>query len=517
MPIKESEVIALLATMPEHSFVRRYVEYASVLTDANMAFHLAGAFAALSTTIPYGERGLSADFGGHIVPNLCMLMYGSSTDSRKTTALKISMRLTKLINKLAVGSEPGSHEGLVESIRDNRRQTIFYPEWGDFLKKTQGNSYLAPLKMAFNNLADGVQLGRALGGLQTKAKTKDPVDNYMVSLLGGVAPVLLERYADYEDWTGGFFGRFLILDAPRERYLLEPGSAPELEIALLNTLKEKLKNQAVGRYCGFDEGARMIWRAFAHDVEWIKDRVSRDVQTSIARSQQITMKMAIQLSWDYGQAGSGHDWQITAAELGPALAIARMHVKSATTIGSTLAVNHDMRDRRLVLGKIDRNMPRTFGEILRGGPMLMRRVKEIVTSLAEEGAIKHTSIGNGDKQVQGWQRVVLLPHEEAEVLSPADLIGTGRLQSHIAEVERKEAEERAKLLAEAGSTTSTNVIRGNFGSGTDPHLAVLPTSAVPKVELATDNDPVQTVMSDERERDTSAGSLPPADPNLETI
>lgn len=504
MPIKESEVAAVLATMPETSFVRRYVEYASTLTDANMAFHLAGAFAVLSTTIPYGERGLVADFGGRVVPNLCMLLYGSSTDSRKTTALKIAMRMAQLVNKLAVGSEPGSHEGLVESIRDTRRQTIFYPEWGDFLKKTQGNSYLAPLKMAFNNLADGMQLGRALGGTQTKAKTKDPVDNYMVSLLGGVAPVLLERYADYEDWTGGFFGRFLILDAPRERYYLEPGSAPDLEIALIGYLKEKMKNQAVGRFAGFDDGARALWRGFASDVEWIRDRVSNDVQTSVARAQQIAMKMAIQLSWDYGQAGSGQDWQITAAEMGPALAIARMHVKSAISIGSTLAVNHDMRERRMVLGKVDRALPKTFGEVLRAVPMLMRRVKEIIASLHEDGSIKPAGIGSGEKTVQGWIRVALLPHEEAEQVSPADLIGTGRLQAHFAEQEKRNAEERAKLLGEAAATSAVNVIRGNFG----------PTPGAPvKIQTLNDATPVQTVTGG----DNRDGPVTLGNPDLETV
>lgn len=453
MPIKESEVTSVISTLPEHSFVRRYVEYAANLTDANIAFHIAGAFAVLSTTIPHGERGLTADFGGRVVPNLCMLLYGDSTDSRKTTAIKIAIRLTGLAQKSAVGSEPGSAEGLIEAIRDNRRQTIFSPEWGDFLKKTQGNSYMASLKMVVNNLADSMPLGRALGGVNTKAKTKDAVDNYMVSLLGGVAPVLLERYADYEDWTGGFFGRFLLLDAPRQRYTPVPHGAPDIEAQLCDWLKTRLKNQAVGRFIGFDASAFKMWTEFSEDVEWMRRRVSKNTVTSVSRAQQIAFKMAMQFAWDFGEAGSGKDWQITAMELGPALAIARMHIRSAVSIIATIAPNQDMRDRRTILAKIDRHIPSTFGEVIRDSMMLKPRVKAILESCYEEGSVAHSPIADGSGK-QGWIRVALLPHEEAEEVSPIDLIGTGKLKQHYEELERKRAADRAAAI-----TAATNIVQ----------------------------------------------------------
>ena len=47
--IREAEV---LAALPPHGFVRTYVEYACQRTDANAAYHLAGALSILTQTVP---------------------------------------------------------------------------------------------------------------------------------------------------------------------------------------------------------------------------------------------------------------------------------------------------------------------------------------------------------------------------------------------------------------------------------------------------------------------------------
>jgi hypothetical protein len=145
--LTESEV---LAALPSHGFLRRYVEYATERTDANVAYHLAGGLMLLSQAVPIDY---SMPWGSPVYGNVYSMVVGGSSKSRKTSALNIAARLLQDALPSSLQETPGSQEGLIESLRREAKQVVLYPEFGEFLAKSE-EGYFLPMKTTLTNLWD---------------------------------------------------------------------------------------------------------------------------------------------------------------------------------------------------------------------------------------------------------------------------------------------------------------------------------------------------------------------------
>lgn len=484
MPITEKQVWEAL---PPRGILRRYVTYGVNCTDANAAYHLAGGLTLLANTTP---TALTINFGTSMRANIFTLLYGQSTDSRKTTAVRIARSIQQQVDERKVGDEPGSQEGLVESVRANPCQTIYYEEFGNFLAKCE-EGFMRPIKTAFNTLADSGVVSRSLAA-SAKAKIKTSVDGVRLSLLCGCAPVYLEQHADYMDWVGGFLARFFVLDAGRERFIPSPIGAPDLEKDLVDALKAKQafgEHGLIGRHMGMTPDALGMWTAYANDVEALRHHADEAVLGALSRSQQITMKIAGLLAWDYGQACSAKDWWITADEMTWAMAIVKLHVQSAIGIGQTLAMDKDMRDRRRVLAVIN-DVPARLGEVLGRSKLLKGRGRQILDTLLEEGAVEAVSI-NGR---QMFRRSSMLAAQEDASMRWIAAIGTGRVADMIREHELLKATEGVTNVVQlhpAQSAGPLSQTAGPIGPVIAPDLVERGISVLSE----TDDDRMQPAMS----------------------
>lgn len=379
--ISEQEVWEAL---PTRGFVRSYVEYASRTTDANVAYHVAGALSILSQTVPLDY---CVPYASPLWGNMYSLIVGDSSKSRKTASINVAQRILREATPGSVGEVPGSQEGLYESLRAQQRQLIIYGEFGEFLAKAE-QGYLLPLKTAYTNLWDAIPIGRALANSRRGA-----VNDPRLSLLCGVATDLLERHTEQADWTGGFLARFLTLHAEPERnYAAPPIDDPVRRAAMVKWVKDLAAPQSVpGRCMWLDQRGEEMWAEWWESMSKTRDRANRRVAAACSRSTSIAAKTALLLAWDVGQARSGQDWYVDEASLGSALALTNLHLDSVIELGETVTGSKDMRDRRAVLRAIA-EVPTPLGVVIRTSDLLKRRVMEIIESLTEERMVRAEKI-----------------------------------------------------------------------------------------------------------------------------
>lgn len=370
--------------LPTRGFVRSYVEYASQTTDANIAYHVAGALSILAQTVPLDY---CVPYASPLWGNMYSLIVGDSSKSRKTASINVAQRILREAMPGSVGEVPGSQEGLYESLRAQQRQLIVYGEFGEFLAKAE-QGYLLPLKTAYTNLWDAIPIGRALANSRRGA-----VNDPRLSLLCGVATDLLERHTEQADWTGGFLARFLTFHAEPERnYAAPPIDDPMRRAAIVKWVKDLAAPQTLpGRCLWLDKQGEQMWADWWEAMSKTRDKANRRVAAACSRSTSIAAKTAILLAWDVGQARSGHDWYVDEVSLASALMITNLHLDSVIELGETVTGTKDMRDRRSVLRSIA-EVPTPLGVIIKSSDLLKRRVMEIIDSLTEERMVEMVKV-----------------------------------------------------------------------------------------------------------------------------
>lgn len=414
--------------VPKSGFLRQYFDYARQCTDANAAFHIVGGLLVLAQAIP---EGIGFPFGdAPLFGNLFGLVVGTSTESRKSVAVKIAQRLLQTAGVGYVAEAPGSHEGLSDSVRENPKQVIIYDEFGAFLSQTE-RGYAVPLKTLFTALYDNSEIGRALSENSSKKRKRlGPIKNPRVSLLGGSTLDFLERHTEPQDWTGGFLARFFTIYADRERmFELPPPRVPGRE-ALVERLQRLVmlnENSAAGVCQGLADGIVPLWKDWYRAMEARLAASVRETRAAVARSSTMCLKIAMLLAWDGGRPQSNDEWWIEEAELVPAIRMIELHIRSVLEIGQKLASSKDLRDRQSVLNVLSNTIPMSFGNIITQSKVgLRKRVKEILETTEDEGMVRRVETAdNRNEYYIRIQRTAEDERREAEVVRtfrPAPLL-----------------------------------------------------------------------------------------------
>ena len=374
-----------LAALPPKGFLASYVrDYAQFRTDAHVGFHIACGLATLTQVVP---PELMMRFGGmRVRANLFTLLVGSSA-SRKGAAIDLAKEILEL-NTIKPIEKPASKESLCESLMTQPRALLVFPEFATFLASSK-NGPMAALKSMLNELYDCQEVGFATVGAK-RAKKNSTVQNPRVSLLAGCAPNYLSKFSDDVDWSDGFFARYYCIDVERERFFKRPTDDPDMRAKcalMLADIKERAINldKSMNVCHGLDSAAGVIWDKWSQSIE---DRCfNARFPAMIIRATTFAQKIALLLSCDYGDGLVAGPWRIRTQELEPAIALAELHIKSATSMAEAVGENLDMRDRHNVLRCVQVE-PTPFSQIITGSRLLNWRVKRILESLREEKVIR---------------------------------------------------------------------------------------------------------------------------------
>jgi hypothetical protein len=220
------------------------------------------------------------------------------------------------------------------------------------------------------------------------------VDDPRLSIMAGCSVPYLERHTEPHDWSGGFMGRWLVLYSRRERTDPDPMGNDIAVPGLAAALTARASITAAGDYGGLDASAKTMWDDWFYDLE--RRPVPDIIAGAKTRAPTIARKVAMLLSWDYGQAVTGAPWQITVNELEPAIKVAELHLKSVIGLSEKLAEHPDAQVRRQVLESVALGGVATLGQILRTTKLRRRTVTEILDALVLDGSLTKSSLVGGD-------------------------------------------------------------------------------------------------------------------------
>lgn len=382
MPVTEAES---LSALPAHGFIRDYVDHAMKLTDSPVAYHLATGLGVLATCL---DPDLHIWFGGtRLYAPVWLLLVGRSGADRKTTAVAIGSDLLRDLDINLLGDEPGSPEGLRDSLRMNPKQTIFYPEFGEFLQKSSNeSSQFAVIRSMMTKLYDCHTVNVRLS---TRRLT---MENPRMSVIAACTGAHLQDYTGPVDYHGGFMSRFATIHARRERSFSNPPRPNEAERQALSDRLTELRDLTAGVCNGFDHRAERILQ------EWQKTIVEHYASNSpewtrgaVARAPTLARKVALLYSADFGNAMGGQPFSISLEALIPALRFAELHLKSIVEVTEKLTGSRYGRERMNILGVLHRDVtaPVSFSDVLRFTmPRIeKRRAIQILDSLKSEGIV----------------------------------------------------------------------------------------------------------------------------------
>jgi hypothetical protein len=280
---------------------------------------------------------------------------------------------------------PGSYEEMVSQIRSTPNGVLTYREFGHFLKTTQ-RGYGEPIRTVLMDLYDW-PADRPYTRNLKKVKTviEPPI---CLSMLSSIATDLLYAYTDTEEWTGGFFGRMLLLYGERESFRMPTTwqSARDYLVGLLH----QHHHYPFPTCGGFSPAA---WQQFESWSMWRDGKAleapSR-MQTHIAGASTLAAKVALLYAADAAEVTAGNGWLISLESMQRAIMfVERLYLPSVMHLGERLALGIWEKDRQRVLDAIDGT-----GQVGISRRALILRVKmestfleTITNTLREEGSI----------------------------------------------------------------------------------------------------------------------------------
>ena len=384
--------------LPAEGFLRSYVEYATKCTDAHLSYHILTGLSLLTQVVP--ETLYGVDGNTEVYPVLFSLLVGASSESRKSKSINLGTAVVRK-SKHAIMPDFASKEAMIALLADTSKRLLVLSEFGHFLASTE-SSHRTPIKTAWNDCWDCQPLSnvRAKEARPGTGKVQT-VESPRMTILAASDTKYLSRHTELTDWESGFFARFLIMFAQRERYLPSPPNDAFAKDRIVDAYldlysKAGRYSATTNRYEGYTRDAEKMWDEWAPTVE------SRSQEARfgplITRAGEMARRIAILLACDYGSALGPDSWKITADVLAPAIAIAELHITSALALMEHISENEDMRDRGNVLRSL---IPgdKTYAELLTESRMLQFRFERILKSLSAENLIvkRHSTVSLQEK------------------------------------------------------------------------------------------------------------------------
>lgn len=359
------------------SFLRDYVRWAGVQTDAPLPYHLGGALSALAACAP---PTLSVPtFGGVIHAPVWVLLVGPSGVSRKSTVVNMAARLIRAVNPRLIGHLPDSPEGLIESMAAQPNQILVYSEFGELLAKSKMGR-LEPIRTLLTNFYDCQTYTRRLRNSTTVIP--DP----RLSILGGCTETYLAAYTGVTDWTGGLMSRFIVIVGRAEHLASRYQGDPQAEADLIVRLKQMHGRKIIPAQ-GFTPEADTLFKLWvsAQDERARASRTPDWLRGALSRAGNVAMKVALLSAFAAGRA-SDQAWFLALEDLQVGIAVAEAHVKSVTWVVEVLCGTTYQRQRMTVIDML-REGPQPKAAIARHLKVSKRDLENLLNGIIEERTV----------------------------------------------------------------------------------------------------------------------------------
>jgi hypothetical protein len=188
-------------TLEEDNFIQRYIRSKQMRSDSYIDYQFGGAISILSACIQRNASiSLSADT---FYPNIWSFFIGSSSVSRKTTAVKYAREsLNQDLIKQKLFSNEFSPEGFISELSEKPQTFIFVDEASGFLANMR-KMYMTGMKEKLCEVYDNGNFTRRL------KKEQYTIENIYMTMCMATTPTSLKTTADIENLGSGWFYRYL--------------------------------------------------------------------------------------------------------------------------------------------------------------------------------------------------------------------------------------------------------------------------------------------------------------------
>jgi hypothetical protein len=221
----------------ETTFVEDYVAWAGGVGDAAQAYHIGGAFVALSAVLS-GTVKIPTSWG-NIIPNLWFMILGDTTLTRKSTAMDMAMGILEELDEDLMLATDGSIEGLMTAMtmRPGRPSIFLKDEFSGLLESMSKKDYMAGMAELLTKLYDGKPMKRILR--KEIIDIKRPI---LIIFAGGIK-ARVQANLDFDHVSSGFMPRFLFLTAKTDVQRVRPLGPPSArDLGERELIKGRLKH-----------------------------------------------------------------------------------------------------------------------------------------------------------------------------------------------------------------------------------------------------------------------------------
>jgi len=340
--IKESRVRDFLGLLPQESWLRRYVIYASKQTTSPACYHIVGGLSCLSALTP-SNCGLLHAGAWPIRSNFFGVLVGRSGDDQKSTATYIAKKIIGDAQSNLIQPNPVSPEGLQESLGDQNRQTLVYSEFGQFLTQTK-QGYGEGLKTLITDLWDCSPVTRRKAKKDESVEVKDP----RLSIISACALPFLSEHTNASDWSGGFLARWFFIHGNRERHDSWP-NRKNVSQQQSKALSDELRSKSIvaNYFCaGIQDEALEMWDTWCKSIETRK--LPKIIEGLSSRIPTHCLRVILLLAFDLGHTRE-YEWTIDTQLVSLAIEITEMYVDSLQSIAENLEPDEESRLRKKIL------------------------------------------------------------------------------------------------------------------------------------------------------------------------
>lgn len=399
-------------------FLAAYEDLFAKSTDAPVEFGHAGGLAVLSA-IALGRRWIERG-ASRIKPNIFMLLTADSSRDRKSTSVQIATNILREVESKRIGPDDFTAEGLVSMMRKRpgkgktrNRLILAIEEFGSYLA-TARRAYGENLAASMCKMYDGRSFEKARSG-KKPILIKDP----MVTLFGGVAYGMLEKYADPNDWTTGFFTRILwITPVNRRPLFVTPPQTPTLEIKVaidkLADLSRDLRTTRKNGAMQLTSNAEVLHAEFSKELELDEAREDPAVVAQRERLLNAVWKLAILYQIDIDPNKPISDQAVDSACM-----FARLAWQGFRTVHSRASGTYNNRIYRRTwefLHKKGKPVPKR--DIYRTLAVPVEEIMPVLTGLVQAGMISECGITLEDKDSDGKKKSEIVKHYKCEQVPP---------------------------------------------------------------------------------------------------
>jgi len=385
---------------PEHvklicssGWLRSYVDWASAYTDAPLVFHMATGLSLLATAM--GNRYNTPAWGRPLYPNLWIVIVSPTGFFRKTTCIRLGMRVLKREMADAILPAEWSRERLVALLAEKPAGLFEWDEFS-FALSIMDRDYNSGTRQMLTKLFDSADDHERVTGKGVSGNILNPAPN----ILGGSTIEWIRSRVKEGDLRGGFLSRFIFIPGIQKESEKDFSLAirPDIEAELSAWLAKLSRHKDI--IVDFSSVKTEI-RDWVRKHEKGAESMSPDLIGFLARAETYLLKLSMVLAASENAQRINIDSEILERAILLLDFITQGSVNTFTDIVTSREAQQLDRLREI----IKRESPTTQRICLQLSHMKSKTFNELLQTLVETGEVKLEFIRGvgGTQKIVKWQ------------------------------------------------------------------------------------------------------------------